>query len=95
MRYWRIVMIWKKSREDPGRGCFVKVTPANWDELYEALKARMLDRKVEIDYSRLPEFPPTIPIDEIVSAQPMTVPTPGVWRWVEGKGSFWVDKKQD
>lgn len=71
----------------------MKVTPENWDELYEALKARMLDRSVEIDYSKLPEFPPTIPIDEIVTAQPFTRPVHGAWRWQERKGSIWVDKK--
>lgn len=53
----------------------------------------MLDRDVEIDWSRLPEFPPTIPIDEIVTAQPMTRPVHGVWREQERKGSIWVDKK--
>lgn len=87
MRFWPIAMIWRKSRDVPGRGCFLKVTPENWDELYEALKARMLDRDVEIDYSRLPDFPPTVSIDEIVAAQPMT--------GKDWHGSFWVHKRQD
>jgi hypothetical protein len=73
----------------------VKVTPENWEELCEALKARVLDRDIEIDWSKVPEIPPTmtIPFDLIVSAQPMARPVHGVWREQERKGSIWVDKK--
>lgn len=71
----------------------MKVKPKNWDDLFSALKARLLDRDVEIDWSHVPDFPPPMSIDEIVAAQPMTGPVRGKWKFVESKECAKVPKR--